>query len=1153
MPRHHLAARAAAALAASAVLLAPAVPAVADTGSSGDSAAPPPAPGGPSATPAVGIAVDVASDGRGPFTPDDRAGGDSGPANGVVRTLDAITYRVTVNATGGTARDERFVLDAPVGTRWAEVPLACRGAGSRIDGQRLTCHLGDVAEGHAVAVPVVLDVSGDLRNGDRIAVTGTVTADGADTTAPVTSATTRVSAVPRYNLAKNVVGSVLRTDVPGPDGTPGVQLLYPMTVDWQSPVAGQGLLGFERSTGDMSFRDDLSHLLGGRPSGAVLWNGGRPACGRNGEDGVQFGGLPGGRGGGDRSVVDSGTITCTQSAAGGDVDVAVRGAVTDAARIPGRSITGGPVSGGSKAYVVSGWISLWMPTPEAPTSVESVNAFTPLQTSSEGGTPNFPGGTEPTVDNQAKRNIVELGPGTAGKRLWRLGPDGTSVTPGSAKDGDPWATGGTLLRSDVTMTNTGLAPYEDAALCDTFDRQTQRLTAVGGRAPAWSSGFAHARVQYAAYGMASPAQGQAHTCDDTDGPWYDDPDDVPGGIASVGAVRVTGALRGGASAGLYSTVTTERAPDGTRVHDFGHARFGAHRPGWVHDQQDPVLGAGGLADSVLLTEDLARVTKAVVDPGHDAGDTPDRTSSVVPGNTVDFAVRPTLTNGFADGRPTDVTVRDVLPVHTTYVADSASEAPQVDTVTDGDGLRRQRLTWTLHDVGPNSPIQPITYTVQVDEAAPAGSVTNTVTVESPADRSDERWRTADRALRVITTGGVGVEKVTPAPVVVAGDRLVWDLRATNTDDTTIRGVDLIDVLPRTGDERGSTFHGTLGLAVPVPVDPAGQETVRYTDTTPEDVSLDGADPSNRPDGSTRWCAEADLGTTGCPESLRAVTAVRVERATPIPSGETVTHRITLATSGQHDGDTYVNRFGLRASNLALPVQSNPSTVRVVAGAIGDRVWDDRDADGLQDDDEPGAGDVPVTLDGTDDRGDAVERRTRTDERGAYRFDGLRPGDYRVRFTAPEGTGFTEEHVGADPAVDSDAGPDGSTLSVTLARVLGADGSLAGVRRDPTIDAGLVAQDTGTSPDPGTDPGSGPGDGGGGADGDGSNATVGGGSAGGNHEHRPGAATEDRTAGVGGQLAWTGADIAVAVALALTLLVSGVAVLAARRRARRSAD
>lgn len=1123
MSRRPIPLRVTAAVAALVVVSAPAAPAAAGAVGAGSGSTAGPGVSAAHPRSSVALALEVAADGRGPFTPSDEPGGDRGSNNGIVRTLDAVAYRVTVNASGGTARGERFVLDAPAGTSWSGIPLDCRGPGSAIEDRRLTCVLGDIAEGHALSVPVVLDVSGDLRDGDRIAVTGTASADDVDPTAPVTSATTTVSASPRYNLSKRVVGSVLRTDVPGPDGTPGVQLLYPMTVDWQAPVAGQGLLGFERSTGDMTFTDDVSHLLGDQPSGVVLWNGGRPTCGRNGEHGVLFGGLPAGRGGGDRAVVDSGTITCSQSGPGEDVAVAIRGAVTDAGRVPVQNASGGPISGGQRPYFVSGWISFWMPTPPVSTSVESVNTYTPLHTASLSGAPNFPGGTEPTTDNTATRNLVELGPGTASKRLWRLGADGTGVGAGSAKEGDPWATGGMLLRSDVGMTNTGLATYRDAALCDTFDRRTQRLAMVGGRAPAWTAGFARARLQYAAYDMRSAAEGQTHTCDDGDGPWYDDPDDVPGGIDAVGAVRVTGDLPGGASGGLYSTVRTERAADGTRAVDFGHARFGAHRPGWVHDQADPELGAGGLADSVLLTEDLARVHKVVVDPGHDAGDTPDRTSSVTPGNTVDYALRPTLTNGFADGPHTDVIVQDVLPAHTSYVAESASGAPAVDTVEDAEGQRRERLTWTLRDLEPNAPIAPLTYTVRVDGSAPAGPVTNTATVESPADRSDERWRRADRALQVVTGSGVGVEKRAVEPIVVTGDRLVFDLDATNTDDTEIRDVDLIDVLPYRGDARGSDFHGSVGLAGPVPTAPGGQETVRYTGAAPHGIALDGSDPSNQAGGSTRWCAESELGVTGCPADLDQVTAVRIERAAPIPSGATVTHRVALATTGQVDGDRYVNRFGLRASNLALPVQSNPAAVRVVTGAIGDRVWQDRDADGVQDEREPGIGGVPVALSGTDDRDQTVERRTETDEQGRYRFDGLRPGDYRVRFTAPDGEHFTAEQVGDDPAADSDAGPDGVAGPVRLERLTTATGALRGVDRDTTVDAGVVVDET--EPGDGADADAGSGDGEGGSVG------------------RP---DDPASQVVPEGLAFTGASVGAGVAIALGLLGIGCG-LAARRR------
>ncbi|WP_181420418.1 SdrD B-like domain-containing protein [Curtobacterium sp. MCBD17_023] len=1125
----------------------------------------------------VGLAIEVAKDGNGPFTPDDQPGGDSGAANGIVRTLDAITYRVTMNSTGGASSHERFTLTAPAGTSWAAVPSRCTGSGSRIDGQELVCDLDSVPEGRAVAVPAVLDVSAELRHGDTITVRATGTADDADNgTVTATSPTTTVSAAARYNLAKDIQASSLRTDVTGPGGQRGIQLVYPIAVDWQPVVPGQGLLGFEGAGGPMTFTDDVSQILGDLPSGARLWNGDEPVCGPNSRAASGFGGLPAGKGGGARAVADSGTISCAQSGPGEDVDVTITGTVTDPTRMPTENQYGGPIAGGKVGLVVAGYISFWLPEPTGGTNVLSRNTFTPLQTTSASGAPNFPGGTEPTADNVSERNLVEFDPGSGGKRLYRLVGDAHEVRPGSARQGDPWATAGVRLRSEVTMSNGGLSAYQDAVLCDTFDRATQRLTRVGSPSrAAEATGLSDAHVQYAAYDMTSAAAGQRRTCDDEDGPWYDAPEDVPGGVAAVGAVRAVGDLAGGRHAALYSWVTVLDAPDGTRALDFGHLSSGTQHPGWIHDSADPSLGVGGLTDSVVITENLARIAKKTVDPGHDAADTPDRTTSAVAGDTLEYALYPTLTNGNTKGRPATVTVRDTLPVDTTYVPGSASTTPAVDTVQDAQGRRHQRLTWTMHDVRPNSSIPPITYRATISTAAPAGPIDNVAEVASPTDASPAEYRRAQRAVQVTTTGGVGVEEHAVEPVVAAGDRLEWDLVYTNTDPDPFHGSDLIDVLPdRTAAHDGS-FHGRTGLAEAVAVDTGAGEQVRYTAAAPGAVSLVGTDPSNQPGGSTTWCSEQEFGADGCPASLRDVTAIRITRTAQVAVGASVTHRLALATEGEQDGDTYVNRFGLSVAGIRLPVQSNRATIRVVAGAIGDRVWSDRDGDGLQGADEPGVEAVDVRLTGTDDSGEAVQRRTTSDADGGYRFDGLRPGAYVVTFDAPDDRSFTRQHVGDDDAVDSDAGEDGSTETITLRRVTTPEGALDGVDRTTSVDAGVLpAEDTGGPGDGGPGDGGpgdgGPGDGGpgDGGPGDGGPGAPGGtgtgtgtgspGSAGGSGRpaEQSSASVPDRaqTAGAArrGDLAFTGvAGLPIALGAALLLLALGSAIVLGRRgRARR---
>ena len=71
---------------------------------------------------------------------------------------------------------------------------------------------------------------------------------------------------------------------------------------------------------------------------------------------------------------------------------------------------------------------------------------------------------------------------------------------------------------------------------------------------------------------------------------------------------------------------------------------------------------------------------------------------------------------------------------------------------------------------------------------------------------------------------------------------------------------------------------------------------------------------------------------------------------------------------------------------------------VAPATIGDRVWDDKNANG-SDEGEPGIGGATVIL--TDANGTEVARTT-TDANGNYRFVGLIPGSYTVTIEVPDG-------------------------------------------------------------------------------------------------------------------------------------------------------
>ncbi|MDE9983915.1 fibrinogen-binding adhesin SdrG C-terminal domain-containing protein [Staphylococcus pseudintermedius] len=90
--------------------------------------------------------------------------------------------------------------------------------------------------------------------------------------------------------------------------------------------------------------------------------------------------------------------------------------------------------------------------------------------------------------------------------------------------------------------------------------------------------------------------------------------------------------------------------------------------------------------------------------------------------------------------------------------------------------------------------------------------------------------------------------------------------------------------------------------------------------------------------------------------------------------------------------------------------------------LGDKVWEDLNQDGIQNENEPGIKGVKVTL--TKEDGSTVE--TTTDENGNYKFTELPNGKYKVVFETPEGYEATKVNVG-DTALDSD----GQTVEVVI--------------------------------------------------------------------------------------------------------------------------
>lgn len=83
--------------------------------------------------------------------------------------------------------------------------------------------------------------------------------------------------------------------------------------------------------------------------------------------------------------------------------------------------------------------------------------------------------------------------------------------------------------------------------------------------------------------------------------------------------------------------------------------------------------------------------------------------------------------------------------------------------------------------------------------------------------------------------------------------------------------------------------------------------------------------------------------------------------------------------------------------------------------LGNRVWLDKNADGVQSPEEQGVGGVCVNLYDAD--GNLIQK-TSTDSNGYYGFN-VEPGTYTIEFVKPDGFEFTKPNIGYEEA-DSDA-------------------------------------------------------------------------------------------------------------------------------------
>ncbi len=181
--------------------------------------------------------------------------------------------------------------------------------------------------------------------------------------------------------------------------------------------------------------------------------------------------------------------------------------------------------------------------------------------------------------------------------------------------------------------------------------------------------------------------------------------------------------------------------------------------------------------------------------------------------------------------------------------------------------------------------------------------------------------------------------------------------------------------------------------------------------------------------------------------------------TNLPAGYTFTDQNKLGSTAANgsDANTASGRttsYNLDAASASATGINEPTVdggIITTRSALGNFVWLDTDADGVQDAGEKGVSGVTVILYAAD--GTTVLSSTVTDADGKYFFGNLNPGTYRVGFsTIPSGLTFTQQNTAGDNGnnTNSDAVPATVNAPTALTGVI----TLIAGETDLTVDAGL---------------------------------------------------------------------------------------------------
>ena len=454
---------------------------------------------------------------------------------------------------------------------------------------------------------------------------------------------------------------------------------------------------------------------------------------------------------------------------------------------------------------------------------------------------------------------------------------------------------------------------------------------------------------------------------------------------------------------------------------------GTHKGGYVYG--NTVLVIGAVLNITSKSIDESGNAKVNYDLGKNEYD-------------VKYKLQPSLVNANLKTSITGVNLKieETLPVGMTYVPGSCEyDEPEITKNSDGTTL----LVWYKYNCTVGEKIEPIVYKAHISEETANGVQYQTKTVVEEIIGEGEVYkvgnsRIADRtyttAINVINLSNYSVYKTTTTPMIELNGQIHYKVTFLNKTEDTVNDFQMLDILPYSGDSRGSSFAGTYTVEKIDIKQTKSDETISNDNlklyvTNSESVRTGVTVKDENLGTSSIWTQATSGQAINQTNTAYAITG-------PIAGKTRLEVDIYLKTTGNKAEDVYKNTATVQTNKSTEAMQTSIITVQDIKRELSGKVWFDSNADGLMNNNEQMLEGVKLKLvneDGStaiDIDGNEIQP-VLTDKNGYYEFENMVKGNYKVQVEVTDAEKeITLKGVGVNREINSNFNSDGATDVIT---------------------------------------------------------------------------------------------------------------------------